>query len=156
MFTLSAGDNNFKSGNNPRHLIFFRVLEPLSPSLPGPLDDQGNPLSSADTCSTFQLVQQPDNSVSLHNANCACLKGNLYLWGGTLVVEGPMLVLEDHNKDVWKRGNALSVSYDDSPESTMCADHWSVTESDLMSITSETSCDVEKSGIRDACSTSDV
>jgi len=69
--------------------IVGRVLEPSSPSL-SPLDDQGNPLSTADTCSTFQLVEQPDNSVSLQNANCACLKGNLYLWGGTIVVEGPM------------------------------------------------------------------
>ena len=36
------------------------------------------------------MVEQPDNGTSLQQANCACLKGNLYLFGGTVTTSGPM------------------------------------------------------------------
>ena len=52
---------------------------------------EGVPASaeSEEACETFQLVVQPDPSVQLLHTISACLKGNLYYFGGNSVVEGP-------------------------------------------------------------------
>ena len=44
---------------------------------------------SDEACETFQLVIQPDPSAQLLHTISACLKGNLYHFGGNSVVEGP-------------------------------------------------------------------
>jgi len=68
--------------------VVARVLDIPTPPLP-PLDDHGNPIGPLDTCDTFQLVPQPEPA-TLQHPSCACRKGNLYLFGGTVVTEGPM------------------------------------------------------------------
>ena len=47
-------------------------------------------VSDGDACDTFQLVSPPetDQGTWLHSIT-ACLKGNLYHFGGTSSVEGP-------------------------------------------------------------------
>jgi len=68
--------------------VVGKIIKDISQALP-PLDDLGNPIPPNETCETFKLVQQPDNSVSIYNSIAACLKGNLYFFGGTTVVDGP-------------------------------------------------------------------
>merc|ERR1719483_1554095 len=53
------------------------------------LNDQGLPVGPEDTCTTFQLLQKPVNCLQLSNSNCACDKGNLYMFGGVEIIEGP-------------------------------------------------------------------
>jgi len=53
------------------------------------IDEAGNTISSQEACDTFKFVEHPDTGLAVSNANSACLKGNLYVFGGTVVTEGP-------------------------------------------------------------------
>jgi len=52
-------------------------------------DDAGNQIPDSETCETFKLVSPPVSQPIRYDANSACLKGNLYQFGGTCVTEGP-------------------------------------------------------------------
>ncbi|XP_023328521.1 uncharacterized protein LOC111701459 [Eurytemora carolleeae] len=52
-------------------------------------DEVGNQIRQGTTCETFKFLPSPQTDLIYCDSNAACLKGNLYLFGGTSVIEGP-------------------------------------------------------------------
>jgi len=68
----------------------YIVANALNPSeSTAATDNNTNTAVQGETCSSFRRVEPPGTASHLKHASSACLKGNLYLFGGTSVLEGP-------------------------------------------------------------------